>query len=168
MSAIGRLWLLRAISAGTTGKSRVVRRPGDRLCKDRVRLEGPATEIGTKRVHGWGVFHSKWKSELLLYNRDEAGNLNSKMSARSYVEMVLGRVVKPLVEQVKSGNLAPFTLVQDPNGANGVGVNSDARSWKRQSRGVVDYLFNERASPHLTPADECWQPYKWDVKRYQR
>lgn len=152
---------------GPSGKQRVVRRPGERLCKDCVRLEGVPTGTDKKRVHGWGVFHSKWKSDLLLYDAEEAGNSNGKMSARSYVDHVLEPVIKPWVEDVKLGRLAPFTLVEDPNGANGVGVNSEARRWKREhSRGYIDYHFNEQASPDLTPVEKCWQPYKYDVKGY--
>jgi hypothetical protein len=152
---------------GPAGKPRVTRRSGERLCKDCVGLEGVPTGTDKKRVHGWGVFHFKWKSELLLYDVEEAGNLNGKMSAKCYVDRILEPVVRPWVEEVKLGRLAPFNLVEDPNGANGVGVNSEARRWKRQnSRGHIDYHFNERASPDLAPAEECWQPYKYDVKEY--
>jgi hypothetical protein len=57
-----------------------------------------------------------------------------------------------------SRTLTPFTLVEDSTGANGVGVNSEARRWKPQhSRGCIDYHFNERASPDLPPVKECWQ-----------
>lgn len=66
---------------GPAGKPRVTRRLGERLCKECIHLEGVPTGTDKKRVHGWGVFHSKWKSELLLYDV-EAGNANGKMSAR--------------------------------------------------------------------------------------
>jgi hypothetical protein len=52
-------------------------------------LEGVPTGTDKKRVHGWGVFHFKWKSDLLLYDVEEAGNSNGKMSAKSYVDMIL-------------------------------------------------------------------------------
>ena len=152
---------------GPAGRPRVIRRPGERLCKDCIHLEGVPTGTDTKRVHGWGVFHFKWKSDLLLYDGEEAGNLNGKMSARCYVDRILEPVISPWVEEVKLGRLAPFTLVEDPNGSNGVGVNSEARRWKRKnSRGHIDYHFNERASPDLAPTEQCWQPYKYDVKKY--
>lgn len=129
---------------GPAGRSRMTGRLGERLCKDCVRLEGVPTGTDKKRVHGWGV--------LLLYDVEEAGNSNGKMSARCYVNLILEPVIKPWVEEVKLGRLAPSTLVEDPNGAKDVGVNSEARRWKRQhSAGHIDYHFNERASPDLAP-----------------
>lgn len=132
----------------------------------RARLQG-ICDWESKKKHNTGFQKDVFRFECLLYDAEEAGNSNGKMSARSYVDHVLEPVIKPWVEDVKLGSLAPFTLVEDPNGSNGVGVNSEARRWKREhSRGYIDYHFNERASPDLTPVEECWQPYKYDVKGY--
>ncbi|KAM0721556.1 hypothetical protein Q7P37_002481 [Cladosporium fusiforme] len=140
---------------GPTGKPRVIRRPGERLCKDCIRQEEEPHDKDKKRVHSWVAAHSKWKYDFVLY---DAGNSNGKMTSDCYVNQILKPVVKPWLEQVAQGRLDPFTLEEEREGAYGIGRDSKVRHFKKEIG--LTYYFNERGSPDLAPLENCWMPLK--------
>ena len=77
---------------GPTGAARIIRRPGERYCKDCIQETNEPDEKAKKRFHCWAAAGHNFKSDLHFY---DAGNSIGKMNQATYVGSILEPIVKP-------------------------------------------------------------------------
>ena len=58
-----------------------------------------------------------------------------------------------------------FLLEEDGDSGHGPGKSNVVRIWKEQN-GLESY-FNSHNSPDLAPIENCWQPVKQTLRKYQ-
>nr|POF18079.1 putative gamma-glutamyl phosphate reductase [Quercus suber] len=133
---------------GSAGKSWMIRRPGERICKDCIKIHGELAEGEKKCDHCWAAAGYKFKSKLVIY---DAGSPSSKMDSQTYLDSVLKPVVKPWLQQDPR-----FILEGNRSSAHGLSKNHPVYEWKQQHG--LKYYFNCRSSPDLSPIEDCWQP----------
>lgn len=139
---------------GPTGKLRLIRRPGERLCKDCIKDDEPSDRDLT-RVHAWAAAGFEQKSDLIIYPAKDA-NTNGKTTPETYVRKILGPVVRPWIEEVHLGKRKPFWLEENRDSSHGTSKRGIVQDWKTRY-GLQQYV-NCSASPDLAPLDSCWQP----------
>jgi hypothetical protein len=145
---------------GPEGSIYVIRKPGERYCKDCIQVREEKDDYEKKelkKVHAWAAVGWEFKSPLVFY--EISSNSNGKMTQRAYIEQILEPVVKPWIAKDHS-----FTLEEDGDSGHGPGPSNIVRTWKNINK--LDYYFNCHSSPDLTPIENFWQPPKQYVKKF--
>lgn len=145
-------------SFGPQGRMYIIRKRGDRYCKDCIQDAQEPQSKDKDRVHCWAAIGYNFKSELHFY--DIASNTNGKMTAQYYRDGILDGIVKPWIERGDN-----FILEEDRDGAHGLPQNKAGivQQWKEQ-HGLQHY-FNMSGSPDLSPIENAWQPLKQATKK---
>jgi hypothetical protein len=143
---------------GPEGKTRIIRKPGERYCADCIQETlNREDEKSFERAHSWAAVGYNFKTPLYFYN--VPGNRNGKMSLQAYRDQILEPIVKPWLERGDD-----FILEEDNDSGHGTGKQNIVVSWKKK-HGLKHY-FNCSHSPDLSPVENCWQPPKQFLKRF--
>ena len=142
---------------GPNGESRVFRRPGERVCRDCIKVQGQEGPE-KRRVHGWAAAGLNFKTKFTMYDQLDQGNYICKMGVKTYTNNILEPIIKPWLQ-------AGHQFVLEEDRAYGIGVNSELRKWKRNNG--LQYYFNNPFSPDLAPLENAWKPPKYHPVKYQ-
>lgn len=82
---------------GSQGKIRIIRKSGQRYCRDCIQETDESTEKDLKKKHAWAAVSHDFKSDIFLY--DVPGNINGKMSQKIYIDAILTPIVKPWLDR---------------------------------------------------------------------
>ncbi len=150
---------------GQQGKLRIIRKPGERYCQDCIQEadpKGDPNQKDEKRLHVWAAIGWEFKSDLVYY--EVPGNQNGKMSHQVYRGSILEPMIKPWIQNVRTGRVDPFVLEEDGDSGHGGGSKTNiVRQWK-DTNGLISY-FNCSNSPDLAPIENCWQPSKQMLRK---
>ena len=140
---------------GPAGKSYVFRRPGERLRKDCIVIQPELKEEEKSECIAGVLLVISFKALYFINSGSKSGN----MTPNVYVQDILEPVVKSWVECSDH-----FILEEERDWAHGLGRKSAAKQWKESRE--VEYYFSCRASPDLSPVENCWQPMKKYVNQW--
>jgi hypothetical protein len=148
------------IGISPLGRVYIIRRPGERFCKNCIQLE-PPDEVIKKRIHAWAAVGWNFKSDLILYN--VPGNSNGKMSLKTYHDQILEPVVKPWLERGDD-----FVLEEDQDSGHGMKGKKPqenlVQEWKREHH--LQHYFNGSHCPDLVPIEDAWLAMKQFIRKY--
>ena len=146
---------------GPQGKLMIIRRPGERYCKNCVQETREPDEADKKKLHSWAAIGHGFKSPLVFY--EIASNTNGKMTQRAYIDQILEPVVKPWIQRGDD-----FVLEEDQDSGHGmpgkIKKTNIVTEWKAKN-GLESY-FNGSHMPEISPIEDCWQPTKQYVRKF--
>jgi hypothetical protein len=104
-------------SLGPQGKLMIIRKPGERYCRNYIQEEREPEEIDKKKLHAWAAVGFNFKSELVFYTIPS--NSNGKMTIKVYAEEILEKHVKSWLDRGDD-----FVLEEDRDSSHGIGSKS--------------------------------------------
>ncbi|KAF2426580.1 hypothetical protein EJ08DRAFT_369789 [Tothia fuscella] len=81
------------------------------------------------------------------------------MSIDVYIKDILEPEVLPWIQRGDD-----FVLKEDRDGAHGTSSQNKVRTWKKNNN--LKFFFNNSQSPDLAPIENCWQPVKSYVRKF--
>lgn len=80
---------------GPQGRLWIIRRPGERYCKNCIQESTKPDEGEKKKVQAWAAVSYNFKSLIVFYNISL--NKNRKMTQQAYINQILDLIVKPWI-----------------------------------------------------------------------
>lgn len=145
---------------GPTGKARIIRRPGERICRDCLNDDEPL-DRNLRKVNGWVAAGYGHKSKMVVFSNDY---LKDHLTIELYKSKILEPIVGPWIEEVQLGRRKPFWLGEDRNQVIGPSRKGVVNDWKT-THNLQCYL-NCAGSPDLAPLEHCWHPVDATTGKY--
>lgn len=143
---------------GPQGKLIIIRKKGNRYCHNCIQEEREPREADKKKLHAWGAVGYNFKSDLVFY--DIPTNSNGKMTKNKYVE-ILQEYVVPWVERGDD-----FVLEEDRDSSHGISKGKNiVKDFKKEHH--IESYFNTAKAPDLSIIENCWQPVKGYIRKFQ-
>ena len=134
---------------------RIVRKPGERYCVQRIQHSDALKLKDEKHFHCWAAMGYDFELDITFYK--VPGNTNGKMSLQVYIDQILEPVVKPWWLEMQD-----FVLEEDGDSRQGKAKNRKiVRLWKEEKS--LEYFFN---CSDLCPFENCCQLPKQHLKKF--
>jgi hypothetical protein len=98
---------------GPQGKLLIIRKPGERYCKDCIQEAREPEKTEKKMLHAWAAVGYKFKSDLVFY--DIPTNTNGKTTLKVYRDEILEPYAKPWLKRGDG-----FVLEEDRDSGHGI------------------------------------------------